>query len=245
MPAVIVTGAARGLGFAITKILLDKGINVVAISRNVKPLEALKSDSLHVIAGDVTDTSLFPQVAKQTLDKYGSIDGLILNAGVLDPVSKICDANIDEVKTLFDINFFSLFTGIGACANELRKSHGRVIIISSGAAVSAPQTWGPYGASKAAANFLAAQLGHEEPDFVTVALRPGVVDTDMQRAIRDDHAHKMLPEQHAKFVGMHRDKQMVKPEEVGNVIANLSLKAKKDLSGKFVNWTDIRADYDD
>lgn len=58
---------------------------------------------------------------------------------------------------------------------ELRKSKGRVIFVSSGAAVTGYQGWGAYGASKAAMNHLSITLAAEEPDITSIAIRPGVM----------------------------------------------------------------------
>ena len=254
MPTVIVTGAGRGLGLAITKSLLSKGSDVVAISRNVTALDALSnspsSGKLHVVSGDVTDTSLWQRVVTETRALFnGGIDGLVLNAGVLDPVSKIATVDLTEARRCFDVNFFSLIVAIQACLPALRQSGGtgggggKIVMISSGAAVSAPQTWSMYGCTKAALNHLAQDLANEEPAVTTIALRPGVVDTDMQRGIRETHAQKMDPEQLKKFTQMYADRQLVDPHDVGAVIAQLALTADKSLSGQFVNWVDVKADY--
>ena len=112
------------------------------------------------------------------------MDGCILNAGLLDPVSKIADLDLEAAKTLFDVNVLSLFSMLKHAIPSLRHSKGKVIFVSSGAAVSATAAWGPYSASKAALNSIAATLANEEPEILSVALRPGVVATDMQAQIR-------------------------------------------------------------
>lgn len=67
----------------------------------------------------------------------------------------------------------------------LHESYGCVVFTSSGASTGAYSTWGAYGASKAAINHFARQLAVEEPKVISIAVRPGVVDTDMQRQIRE------------------------------------------------------------
>ena len=92
------------------------------------------------------------------LEKYKRIDGLILNAGVLEPLGKIASEEItlDQWKQHFDVNFFSLVTALRATLPELRKSPlgGRVVFVSSGAATGNTPSWGPYNAGKAAMNSL-------------------------------------------------------------------------------------------
>lgn len=118
----------------------------------------------------------------------------------------------------------------------LRESKGKLIFTSSGAAVSAYRGWGLYGATKAAMNHLALSLGEEEPDVTTVSIRPGMVDTEMQRELREDHATTLEPQVHSKFTTVHKEGKLLKPEQPGHVMAKLVLDAPKDLSGKFLSY---------
>lgn len=81
-----------------------------------------------------------------------------MNAAVLNPMGKIAssDVGIDDWKSHFDINFFSLITALRATLPALRESDlgGRVVFVSSGAATGNVAGWGPYNASKAAMNSL-------------------------------------------------------------------------------------------
>ena len=122
-----------------------------------------------------------------------------------------------------------------AALPALREANGRIVLTSSGAAVSAFKGWGLYGASKAAMNHLALTLGVEEPNVTTVSIDPGVVDTEMQREIRDDHVNAMDPQFHSFFTTAHKDGQLLKPEQPGYVIARVAIEAPKSLSGKFLS----------
>ena len=77
-------------------------------------------------------------------------------------------------------------------------------------------------------------LAAEEPNLTVIAIRPGVVDTQMQANLRTKHFPKMLPENVKKFAAMHEQGTMLKPEQPGNVMARLALNGPKELSGKFV-----------
>lgn len=116
----------------------------------------------------------------------------------------------------------------------LRPCNGRIIFISSGAAVASYASWGAYGASKAALNHLAMTLSIEEPKVTTISIRPGVVDTQMQQELRDTYASHMQEKDAAKFLGLHKEGKLLKPEKPGNVIAKLVLNGPKTLSGKFL-----------
>lgn len=123
-----------------------------------------------------------------------------------------------------------------AALPALRESKGKIIFTSSGAAVTGYRGWGLYGATKAAMNHFAMSLGSEEPDVTCVAIRPGMVDTEMQRELREDHATNLDAEMHSKFAGAHKDGKLVKPEQPGHVMAKLVLDAPKDLSGRFLSY---------
>jgi len=78
-----------------------------------------------------------------------------------------------------DVNFFSLLYTIQAALPALRESKGKAIFVSSGASLKGVRAWGPYAASKAAVNSLCRTLAAEEKDVVSVAVRPGTVNTDV------------------------------------------------------------------
>lgn len=123
---------------------------------------------------------------------------------------------------------------VQAAIPHLRKTKGSIVLVSSGAAAGAYSTWGAYGASKAVLNHLAMTLAVEEPDITTISIRPGVVDTEMQREIREVHHTSMDKKDVEKFAGLKTNGGLVKPEQPGNVMAKLAVQASKDLSGKFL-----------
>lgn len=142
--------------------------------------------------------------------------------------------SIADYEKVFSTNFFSLIPFIQAGLPSLRETKGRIIMTSSGAATGYYATWGAYGSSKAALNHLTGTLNAEEPDVTVVAVRPGVVDTGMQRDIREVHHESMSAEDMKKFKGLHADGKLLRPEQPGNVMARLALDAPRELGGKFV-----------
>ena len=123
---------------------------------------------------------------------------------------------------------------VKAAIPELRKSRGRIVFTSSGAALNAYSSWGAYGGSKAALNHLAMTLKSEESDIVAIAIRPGTVDTDMQTSLRDEHADVMDPEDKEKFANLKKNGQLLRPDQPGNVMARLALNAPARLGGQFL-----------
>jgi NAD(P)-dependent dehydrogenase (short-subunit alcohol dehydrogenase family) len=127
----------------------------------------------------------------------GRIDALVLNAATIH-FGRVDSPNstVDGWKQLFDVNLFSLLHTVRASLPQLRASKGKIIFVSSGAAVGNTAAWGAYNASKAAMNsfcryttdffilcdltrFFDRTLASEEPNITCVALRPGAVDTSV------------------------------------------------------------------
>jgi len=175
---------------------------VVVLSRNTsKELESLPSSSMHFIQGDITKDAVAHDAINETLNKFGCLDSIVLNAGTLDPVSRLDQASASAWMECFNINLFSNVSLVTRSLSyntdlqqikeslpHLRASKGSVILISSGAATNAYSGWSAYSASKAALNSLAKSLAVEEPDITALAVRPGVVDTEMQNEIRTKRA---------------------------------------------------------
>ncbi|KAJ5624765.1 Short-chain dehydrogenase/reductase SDR [Penicillium lagena] len=240
---IIVTGASRGIGLAIAKYLLSapQSHNVVVVARSVEPLQKLKEQyrkQVEVLNGDLADFSLAQKAVDLALQSFGQLDGMVLNHGILGQVGKLADTEVQQWQEGFNINFISLVAFTKAALPALRQSKGKIIFTSSGAAVNAYRGWAIYAATKAAMNNFAMSLGSEEPDVTSVSIRPGMVDTEMQRALREDHATTLDNEMHSKFTTVHKDGKLLQPEQPGHVMAKLVLDAPMDLSGRFLSWND-------
>ncbi|KAL8804779.1 MAG: hypothetical protein Q9182_002371 [Xanthomendoza sp. 2 TL-2023] len=184
----------------------------------------------------MTDFSLAEKSVEIANKDFGRLDGLVLNHGVMVPVSRIVDSDPNTWRQCFDVNFFSLVALTKAAIPSLRKSSGRVIFTSSGAALRAYSAWGSYGASKAAMNHLNLTLAAEEPSLTSISIRPGVVDSQMQTDIRDLYMPLMDEKDVTKFQDLRRQGLLIKPEYPGHVIARLAVGASKELSGQFLSW---------
>lgn len=243
-----------GIGLAAARYLIDHSHNVVILARGKEALEKLQSEyprQVRVVAGDMADFSLAQTAVEVTMKEFGQIHGLIINHGVLPPVTTIGNCDIEAWKENFNVNFFSAVAFVSAKTKAinldvtdflqakaalplLRTSNGRIIFTSSGAATSAYGGWGAYGSSKAALNHLAKTLSTEEPNVISIAIRPGVVDTQMQKELRDTHASAMLEKEAAKFYNLHEAGELLKPEQPGTVIARLVLEGPRELNGEFL-----------
>lgn len=104
-----------------------------------------------------TDLKTSQEAVTSALEQYGHLDGIVLNAGVLEPTGTVDSIPVDAWKSHFDVNFFSLLHTLQCALPALRKvdAKGKIIMVSSGAAIKGSVHWGPYSASKAAMNSLA------------------------------------------------------------------------------------------
>jgi NAD(P)-dependent dehydrogenase (short-subunit alcohol dehydrogenase family) len=237
---IILTGASRGIGLAVAHYLLKNAHKVVVVARSEAPLRDLEkqypNDQVDVLTGDLSDFTLGSKAVNQAIKRWKKLDAVIINHGVLDPVRKIADSTIEDWRAAYDVNFFSYVALAKAAIPALREAKGRIILTSSGAATNGYSTWGAYGSSKAAVNHLAKTLATEEKQITSIALRPGVVDTEMQRDIREKHNGFMDAGDAAKFAELKTSGGLLKPEQPGHVIAKLALDASNELSGQFLNW---------
>ena len=125
---VILTGASRGVGWAIAHYLLQRSHRLVVVARSEQPLRELEkqySGQVIVLTGDLADFSLGSKAVELAKSYWQRVDGLIVNHGVLDPVKRIADSSAEEWRTAFDVNFFSAFAIAKAALQPLRKSNGR------------------------------------------------------------------------------------------------------------------------
>ncbi|KAI0397670.1 short-chain dehydrogenase [Xylariaceae sp. FL0594] len=237
--AVIVTGASRGLGLAIAQALLKESHKVFLVARAVEELRKLKAqygDAVDYMSADLSDLKVAPKVVDAAVKAFGKIDGFVINHGTISPISTIAASDAEEWRRCYDINVFGPVALVKEAIPELRKTHGRVVLISSGAAKGAVAGWGAYGTSKAAIDHMCAHLAVEEPSIVSLAISPGKVDTEMQKVIREQGGAGMTPEVHSSFVAEHEEGRLLRPEQPGTVIAKLVIDAPSSLRGKNWRW---------
>ncbi|KAI5361065.1 Putative short-chain dehydrogenase/reductase SDR, NAD(P)-binding domain superfamily [Septoria linicola] len=237
---ILLTGASRGIGLSIAHYLLKQSHKVTLVARTETPLRELEQqypNQTAILTGDLADLSLGQKAIDLTVQQFGQLDGVIVNHGVLDPVKRVVDSTAEEWRDAYNINFFSAVAIAKAAIPHLRKSStGTIIFTSSGAASNSYPTWGAYGSSKAALNHLASSIANEEKDVVAIAVRPGVVDTEMQRDIREKHHEVMDEGDRVRFAELKSSGGLLRPEQPGHVMAKLVLEGKRELSGQFLSW---------
>lgn len=240
---VIITGASRGLGAGTARMAARLGAAVVLSARSAEALRAVAAEietaggRALAVPGDVSRAEDCRALVARAVAHFGRVDAVINNAGVLEPLARIAEADPEAWTRNIVVNVVGPFLVTQAALRYLRETGGRVINVSSGAAVSAKAAWSAYAVSKAALNHFTAHLAVEEPGITAVAVRPGVVDTAMQTAIREE-GQAMEPEERARFVRLHEEGALQPPEVPGRALAVLALHAPHDWSGQFVSWDD-------
>jgi NAD(P)-dependent dehydrogenase (short-subunit alcohol dehydrogenase family) len=188
---VVVTGASRGIGAAAARAFGAEGANVVLTARSADPINALAAEIIDAGGSALarpSDVSRFHglnRVMEVAVETFGSLDVLINNAGLIDPISHLAAADPEDWGKTIDTNLKGVFYGMRA-ALPLMLPGGTIITVSSGAAHNALEGWSAYCASKAGAAMLtlAADKEERERGIRVMGLSPGTVATEMQDIIR-------------------------------------------------------------
>ncbi|MDX1721240.1 MAG: SDR family oxidoreductase [Salegentibacter mishustinae] len=196
---IIITGASSGIGEATAKKLSQEGANVVLSARREDRLNSLKDEIVKnggmalVVPADVTNKEDFKKVVSSTLEEFGSIDGIINNAGLM-PLSYVKNLHTDEWDKMIDVNIKGVTNGISAVLpTMMEQKSGNIINISSSAAHKYYPGGAVYCATKAAVKMftegLRAELAPHYGINVT-SIDPGFVSTELTDTITDDEIKK-------------------------------------------------------
>ena len=196
-PVALITGGSSGLGLALVRALDDAGWAVITDARDATRLgHAIAGTAVHGVPGDITDadhrTALIDLVGE-----LGGLDLLVLNASTLGPLPMrpLSAYEPTEIGEVLRTNSGAQVALMIALGDELLRRAGAVISISSDAAVQHYETWGAYGASKAALDHLVLTYG-AETGLKTYAVDPGDMRTPMQQDAfpGEDISDRPLPE---------------------------------------------------
>jgi NAD(P)-dependent dehydrogenase (short-subunit alcohol dehydrogenase family) len=196
---VIVTGASQGIGAAVVRAFLERGYNVVGTSRNAtKSAELKASDKLVLVDGDIGQAATAQKVADTAVQKFGSIDVVVNNAGIFS-AKPFTDYTSDDFRALVSTNLegYIYITQLAVKQMLAQKSGGSVVGITSslvdnpigGLPVSLPMI--TKGGLDAITRSLASEYAKEHIRFNTVA--PGVVDTPLHKNNPKDFLKTLSP----------------------------------------------------
>lgn len=182
----VITGASRGLGFALANLLARRGWHLVITGRRPDALEGARQrlsgwTQVTAVPGDVTDPAHRAELAT-TIQTLGPLHALVNNAAILGPSPRPPLLALDwlELERLLRVNTVAPLALLQVLSPHMVPG-GCILNVSSDAAPEAFAGWGVYGMSKAALDHLSATLALEHPEWRIYAVDPGDMLTDLYR----------------------------------------------------------------
>lgn len=220
----LVSGASRGIGYAIAAELLRRGANVLITARKAEPLNeaatALRElghrGEVVALAGNSGDEQARAAAIERVLTEFGSLDILINNTGINPVYGPLMDADLSAVRKIFDVNVVSALGYVQeAYRSWMRDNGGSIVNVASVTGIRSAGVIAAYGASKAALIRLTDELAWElGPNIRVNAVAPGLVKTKFADALysADEEAAAQI----------YPLKRLGTPEDVAQLVGFLS-----------------------
>lgn len=220
-----ITGTSSGLGLGLANYYSGlEGVHVHGYSRREGP--SLPNYTHHQI--DLSEAN-----SELNIDIEGEFDRAILinNAGWIGPVNSIGQLASDEISTLFELNVSAVMRWSNYFVENIEAKNKVVISISSGAATNVIPSWSAYCASKAAVDMMTEVWNVDEPSTRFLSIAPGVVDTEMQAAIRAVDVSSFP--QVGRFIDLHEAGELKSPDAVAQIIGKFGFRPDEAPSNVF------------
>ncbi len=222
---VLLMGASSGIGAAAAEALAARGASVAIAARRMGALEQLAArlgDNAVALACDVSDAAAVRQAVAATVARFGRLDALINNAGVIEPIGRVHETDPAAWAQSVLINLVGAYNACHAALPHLLERGGTVVNISSGAAHRALDGWSAYCAGKAGLAMLTSSLMAEYggQGLRVFGFAPGMVRTDMQVTVKASGVGPVSQVDHAT---------MFPPAAPGRIIAFLCSPASADI----------------
>ncbi|KII87061.1 hypothetical protein PLICRDRAFT_42697 [Plicaturopsis crispa FD-325 SS-3] len=233
----LVSGASRGIGLGFIRALATRpntiifaGARTPSSSPDLQALAAAHPGKVHIVeltAGDVEGNRL---AAERIGEVAGRVDVVIANAGICKCYTPVHETPAEELREHFEVNVIGTITLFQALRPLLLASpHPKFVAISTvGGSIEAgaafPFPIAAYGASKAAENWLARKIHFENESFVSFAMHPGSVLTDMAR-----YAYDIVP-------GTKERPTISVAESVTGMLGVVDNATREERGGTFVDW---------
>src|SRR5436190_6870802 len=210
-PVALITGGAKGIGRAIAQHLVSSGwqVSIVDLPDSGSRRSVTRERNVFVIEGDVRDEEAASDAVAATVRRYGRLDGIVSNAGMMirKPLRRL---TLAEWHRVLDTNLTAAFLLARAAEKPLRRAHGAIVTIASTRALMSEPNTESYAASKgglvALTHALAISLG---PDVRVNCVSPGWIATDPKEKLRrKDHLQ-------------HPTGRVGRPEDIAEIVALL------------------------
>lgn len=214
-PLIVITGASSGIGLATAKLLSAKGHALLLLARRIERMTALNLPNTLCRAVDVTDRNAFATAVKEAEQKFGPVDALVNNAGVM-LLGNIEQQNPNEWDQMLDVNVKGLLNGVHAVTEGMMaRKAGTIINISSVAGRKTFPNHVVYVGTKFAVHGMSENLREElSPHNVrVVVIAPGAVETELL-------SHTTSDEIKTGYQAWKQDMggKVLSPEDVANAI---------------------------
>ncbi|GLV72603.1 SDR family oxidoreductase [Streptomyces hygroscopicus] len=218
--AALITGASRGIGYAVAEAMVARGDRVCITGRNEEALkeavERLGADRAIYVAGKAHDQAHQAAAVERTMEAFGRVDHLVNNAGTNPVYSPIADLDLDVIRKVFETNVVSALAFAQRTWKAWQKENGGTIVNMASLAGLSPSPFiAAYGVSKAAMINLTVQLAQEFAPRVRVnAIAPAVVKTKFATALYEGREEEAAAAYPLKRLGV--------PEDIGGAAAFLT-----------------------
>ena len=201
----LVTGASRGLGETVARVLAARGFDLVLSARGAEDLERVAASlrgqrggvGVRTVAGDLAEERTREALVQEAAAS-GGLDLLINNASELGGLSPIAEVSVERLERLWRINVIAPLALARVALPLLAVRRGTLVNISSDAALGAYAGWGAYGATKAALDLISRTLATEVKDrgVTVVSVDPGDMRTRMHQEAfpGEDISDRPLPD---------------------------------------------------
>jgi short-subunit dehydrogenase len=185
---IVVTGGGSGIGRELVLNLLSRGASVAAVDINESALQETlelagdRSDDLSTHIVDITDKDAVANLPKQVISQHGAVDGVINNAGIIQPFVRVDDLDYATIERVMNVDFFgTLYVTKAFLPHLLERPEAHIVNVSSMGGFLPVPGQSIYGASKAAVKLLTEGLRSElmKTNVRVTVVIPGAIGTDI------------------------------------------------------------------
>ncbi len=219
---VVIMGASSGIGAATAKLLASKGAKLTISARRLSRLEEIQQANVGAeilpIEADVTKADEVQNVIDKTVEKYGRVDVLFNNAGIM-PVNNLDQVARDEWNNMLDINVKGVLNGIASALPIMKKQKsGHVITTSSVLGYEVLPGYAAYSGTKYAVRAIMEGLRQEEHanNIKTTVIAPGSVNTELFNSINNEEVRDGLK---SAMKQPGAEMMAMQPEEIASAVA--------------------------